>query len=71
MCSYKGLGGKNQDVVFTALALQRAFLEHQAVLQRLELKPWVTVIQVRTCDGLVIPDGDEVEVSADRKFIFI
>jgi 5'-phosphate synthase pdxT subunit len=48
-----------------SLALQGAFLEHQAMLQRLELKLRVTVIQVRTteelskCDALVIPGGGE------------
>ncbi|TFY73378.1 hypothetical protein EWM64_g10634, partial [Hericium alpestre] len=47
------------------LALQGAFIEHQAMLQKFSCKTKVSVLQVRTaeelikCDALVIPGGAE------------
>lgn len=53
--------GKHADRTLTAL--QGAFAEHQATVQKLSLRNKPTVLLVRTveelkrCDGLIIPGG--------------
>jgi 5'-phosphate synthase pdxT subunit len=51
------------------IALQGAFAEHQAMLQKISGKCHLEVIQVRTpeelkrCDGLIIPGGGQLSLS--------
>jgi 5'-phosphate synthase pdxT subunit len=57
------------EVKVGILALQGAFSEHQASLQRLSLKEKLVVIQVRTasdlarCDALIIPGGESTTIA--------
>ncbi|KAF5371993.1 hypothetical protein D9615_008136 [Tricholomella constricta] len=57
-----------RDVVVGILALQGAFAEHQAMLQKLSLKRTITVVLVRTvddlnlCDALIIPGGESTTI---------
>lgn len=58
--------GCEADCTLTrVLALQGAFVEHQAMFQKLSLKRRIHIVQVRTvddlkkCDALVIPGGGE------------
>ncbi|KAA1478440.1 glutamine amidotransferase subunit pdxT [Dentipellis sp. KUC8613] len=56
-------------VTIGILALQGAFAEHQAMLQKLSSKTKVVVMQVRTaeelaaCDALVIPGGESTTIA--------
>lgn len=53
-------------VLTLVVALQGAFVEHQAMFQKLSLKRRIHIAQVRTpedlnkCDALVIPGGGEL-----------
>ncbi|RDB20365.1 putative pyridoxal 5'-phosphate synthase subunit PDX2 [Hypsizygus marmoreus] len=57
------------DVVIGILALQGAFVEHQAMLQKLSLKRKLHVVLVRTvedlnlCDSLIIPGGESTTIA--------
>ncbi|GLB33218.1 putative SNO glutamine amidotransferase [Lyophyllum shimeji] len=59
----------NREVVIGILALQGAFVEHQAMVQRLSLKRKIAVVQVRTvedlnrCDALIIPGGESTTIA--------
>lgn len=58
-----------RNAVVGILALQGAFAEHQAMLQRSPIKRKVTVVQVRTaedlakCDALIIPGGESTTMA--------
>ncbi|KIY53850.1 SNO glutamine amidotransferase [Fistulina hepatica ATCC 64428] len=60
---------KVSSIVIGVLALQGAFIEHQAMLQRLSLRRHIVVVQVRTpedlarCDGLIIPGGESTTMA--------
>jgi len=57
------------DIVIGILALQGAFAEHQAMLQKISGKGRIEVIQVRTpeelkrCDALIIPGGESTTIA--------
>ncbi|KAF8075806.1 glutamine amidotransferase subunit pdxT [Lyophyllum atratum] len=58
-----------RDVVVGILALQGAFAEHQAMVQRLSMKRKIAVVLVRTvedlnlCDALIIPGGESTTIA--------
>ncbi|KAG6811953.1 hypothetical protein H0H92_005117 [Tricholoma furcatifolium] len=59
----------NREAVVGILALQGAFVEHQAMLQKISLKRKIVVAQVRTiedldrCDALIIPGGESTTMA--------
>ncbi|KAG6830212.1 hypothetical protein H0H87_008856 [Tephrocybe sp. NHM501043] len=59
----------DKDILIGILALQGAFVEHQAMLQKLSLKQKIAVVQVRTvedldrCDALIIPGGESTTMA--------
>ena len=62
--------GRGADCAVTiVVALQGAFVEHQAMFQKLSVKRRMHIVQVRTpedlkkCDALVIPGGGEFQRS--------
>jgi len=58
-----------QEITIGILALQGAFAEHQAALQKLSIGRKVIVVQVRSpenleqCDGLIIPGGESTTIA--------
>ncbi|TFK67285.1 SNO glutamine amidotransferase [Pluteus cervinus] len=58
-----------RSVTIGVLALQGAFIEHQAILQKLNIKRALYVPLVRTvedlevCDGLIIPGGESTTIA--------
>jgi len=58
-----------REVVVGILALQGAFVEHQAMLQKLSLRTKIVVVLVRTvedlnlCDALIIPGGESTTIA--------
>ncbi|KAG5337778.1 hypothetical protein C0989_008903 [Termitomyces sp. Mn162] len=58
-----------EEVIVGILALQGAFVEHQAMLKKLSLKQKIVVAQVRSvedlnrCDALIIPGGESTTIA--------
>ncbi|KZT74600.1 SNO glutamine amidotransferase [Daedalea quercina L-15889] len=58
-----------EEITIGILALQGAFVEHQAMLQKLSLKQRIHIVQVRTpedltkCDSLIIPGGESTTIA--------
>lgn len=58
-----------RELVVGILALQGAFVEHQAVVQKLSLKRKIAVLQIRSvedlnrCDALIIPGGESTTIA--------
>lgn len=60
---------RSEAVTVGILALQGAFVEHQAILQKLSLRTRLHVVLVRTpedlqqCDALIIPGGESTTIA--------